>query len=546
MANLRESVQYPAGYAERWLREGVWAAERPFEWLAKWAAEIPDHPAIVGPGVEVSYAEFNDGVLRCAAGFDAAGIRGGDTVGLQLPNVPEILIAWHALHRLGAVPTLLHMPYREGELAPLMNHGGVKAVVCWNGMRNYDAPTTMSALRQRVSSLGEIYVLGGDAPPGTVAFDELLAHAPRAIAKPSADAPCLLAFTSGTSAAPKAVVHPFHTLAATHRAMSARCGLSQEDRVLSAPPFTHAYGICVAGLTLHGGATAVLMPSFTPSAFAEALTEHRATITFCAPAHFLGALHTGALTEEVTQWLRMAVLAGSACPPEVFAQMEATFKNAAICQMFGMTEVLMTLMNPLDAARELRMTSIGTSVGGHEIRICEPEEGRVLPADEEGELEFRGPFLFAGYFGNEAANQSAFREDGWFRTGDLAKMDADGNVYMTGRQKDIINRGGIKINPLDIEAMVDDHDKVFLSAIVPMPDPILGERACLFVQLRLGESLTLDEVCAHLAEQGVAKVKWPERLETVDAMPMTPTRKIIKSKLVEVLQERLAFSTAGN
>ena len=165
---------------------------------------------------------------------------------------------------------------------------------------------------------------------------------------------------------------------------------------------------------------------------------------------------------------------------------------------------------------------------------------------KRGELEFRGPFLFAGYFGNEAANRSAFREDGWFRTGDLAKMDADGNVYMTGRQKDIINRGGIKINPLDIEAMVDDHDKVFLSAIVPMPDPILGERACLFVQLRLGESLTLDEVCAHLAEQGVAKVKWPERLETVDAMPMTPTRKIIKSKLVEVLQERLAFSTAGN
>ena len=111
---------------------------------------------------------------------------------------------------------------------------------------------------------------------------------------------------------------------------------------------------------------------------------------------------------------------------------------------------------------------------------------------------------------------------------------------MTGRQKDIINRGGIKINPLDIEALIDDHDKVFFCAIVPMPDPILGERACLFAQLKPGESLSLEEVCAHLAERGVAKVKWPERLETVEAMPMTPTRKIIKGKLVELLQERLA------
>ena len=540
MANLREGVQYPAGTAERWLKEGAWADERPFEWLQKWAAETPDHAALIGPGVELSYAEFNDKVLRCAAGFDAAGIGVGDAVGLQLPNVPEMLIAWHALHWLGAVPALLHMPYREGELAPLMNHGGLKAVVCWGGMRNYDAPAAMSALRQRVPSLGQIYVVGGDAPPGTLAFDDLLAHAPKAMAKPPADAPCLLAFTSGTSAAPKAVVHPFHTMAATHRAMSARCGLGQEDRVLSAPPFTHAYGMCVAGLTLHGGASTVLMPLFTPPAFAEALTEQRATIAFCAPAHFLGALHTGALTEDVTQWLRMAVLAGSACPPEVFAQMEATFGNATICQMFGMTEVLMTLMNPLDASREVRMTSIGSSVGDHGVRVCEPEEGRVLGADEEGELEFRGPFLFAGYFGNEAANQTAFREGGWFRTGDLAKIDADGNVYMTGRQKDIINRGGIKINPLDIEALIDDHDKVFFCAIVPMPDPILGEKACLFVQLQPGESLSLEEVCAHLAERGVAKVKWPERLETVEAMPMTPTRKIIKGKLVDLLQERLA------
>ena len=538
MVDLGEGVRYPSSYAEHWIEKGVWLDERPFDWVEEWATRTPDSPAIVGPGIEISYAEFNNRVLRCASGFRAAGIGAGDAVGLQLPNVPEMLIALHALNRAGAVPTLLHMPYREPELAPLMNHAAVKAVVCWSGLENYDAPATMSALRRRVSSLERIFVVGGNAPSGTSVFEDLLGHEPEEIPRPPPHAPCLLAFTSGTSSAPKAVAHPYYTMTATNRTMSARCGIDRGDRVLSAPPFSHIYGMCVAELTLHAGATTVLMPLFSPPAFADALTRHRTTVTFCAPAHFLGALHTGALTGEVARQLRMAVLAGSACPPEVFAQMEATFENVTIYQMFGMTETLMTLMSPLDASRDIRMTSVGKAVGDHQIRICSVQEGTPSQLGEEGELELRGPFLFPGYFNNQEANQSAFREDGWFRTGDLAKVDTDGNVYLTGRKKDIINRGGIKINPIDVEAVIDEHEKVFFSAIVPMPDPVLGERACVFVQLKPGESTALEDICAYLAEKGVSKMNWPERLETIDVMPMTPTRKIAKGKLLELLRER--------
>lgn len=537
MTDLRDAVRYPSGYSEHWIEKGIWVDDHPFDQLALWAKETPDNPALIGAGFEISYAEFHDRVMRCASGFKAFGIGTGDAVGLQLPNVPEMLIAWHGLHRVGAIPTLLHMPYRAGELAPLMNHGGLKAVVCWTGLKNYDAPSTMLSLKKRVPSLERIFVVGGEEPAGTVSFEKLLTHSPSDFPKPPSDAPCVLAFTSGTSSAPKAVVHPFYTITSNKRIMASMCGINQEDRVLSAPPFTHIYGMCVSGMTLYAGAALVLMETFSPEALAEGITQCNSTLMFCAPAHFLGALHTGTLTPDTTKSLRGMTLAGAACPPEVFVHAEETCPNATIYQLFGMTECLPIMYSPLDASREIRMNSIGAPVE-HKLRICAPD-GSVLPLGEEGELEIRGPFMFAGYFGNEEANKKSFREDGWFRTGDLARIDADNNVYMSGRTKDIINRGGIKINPLDVEAMMDEHEKVFFSAIVPMPDPVLGEKACLFVQLKPGETLELDEVLSYLTEQGVAKLKWPERLETIDAMPMTPTRKIIKGELLKLLKERM-------
>ena len=537
MGNPDEAVKYPAGYKERWLEKGLWTNEHPFDWIEKWSLETPDNPAIISRHGSLTYAEFNNRVLRSAGGFYEAGVRHGDTVALQLPNTPEMLIAYHGLQRIGAVPTLLHMPYRRGDLIALLNYASVKAVICWAGIETYDAAALMLELRGEVASLEQVFVAGDTAPDGTIAFGDLYGSALTDIPKPAPGAPCVIGFTSGTSAAPKGIVHPFYTMSSTHRLLSARCGLGPNDRVLSAPPFTHIYGMCIAGITLHAGAASVLMEMYSPAAFAEALAKYKSTVMFCAPAHVLGALHTGTLNPETTNSLKTAVLAGAACPKEVFTQVEDTFTNATVYQMFGMTEILMSMINPLDAPRAVRLTSVGTVSDGHEVRVC-GSDGEVLGVGGEGELEFRGAFLFSGYFNNEEATRSVIREGGWFRSGDLGKLDSDGNVYITGRMKDIINRGGIKINPIDIEAIVDKHPKVFFSAIVPMPDPILGEKACLFVQLKPGEAITLEEVLRYLGERGVVKMKWPERLEKIDVMPMTPTRKIIKGELIRELEKR--------
>ena len=208
--------------------------------------------------------------------------------------------------------------------------------------------------------------------------------------------------------------------------------------------------------------------------------------------------------------------------------------NGRVSQMFGMTESVMSMVIPIDDPEEWRLDAVGRAIEGNEMRIT-AEDGTPLGPGEVGELEIRGYSVFPGYYGNEEANRAAFRPGGWFRTGDLGTIDADGLLRLTGRIKDIVNRGGIKINPAEIEIAVSTLDKVREAAIAPVPDPVLGERACLFVTLVEGATLELDEVTKHLESLGIAKMRWPERLEIVDEMPMTPTRKIIKGALVRML-----------
>ena len=168
---------------------------------------------------------------------------------------------------------------------------------------------------------------------------------------------------------------------------------------------------------------------------------------------------------------------------------------------------------------------------GTEVRIVDAS-GAACPAGAEGELQVRGALLFPGFFKNREANEAAFTPDGWYRTGDLAVADAGGNVAITGRAKDVINRGGVKFNPRDVEDLLDAHPKILQSAIVPVPDPVLGERACAYLTLRPGAAApTLDELAGYLLGKGIAKLKLPERIEIIAEMPMTPTRKIIKSRL---------------
>ena len=525
---------------------GYWTDETPQQWLAGQAERRPEAPALFISGRRLSYGDLHQAATRFAAGLRGLGFRKGDVVAVQLPNIPEFLIAYHGISMMGGVVGLLHMPYRRGELLPLLAHGNAKGVVCYGGLPGYEAAATMLELRDAVPTLEHVIVAGGDASGGAVGLDDLLAVRAGGIDDPpTADDPAVLAFTSGTSASPKAVVHTYRTLACSHRHLSVDCGLGTDDAVLSAPPFTHIYGICVANITLHAGGASALLPLYTPPRFAECLETLGPTVVFCGPAHILAAMKAGLLSDRSTRSIKRIILAGSACPPELVAEIEARCAAATVYQMWGMTEVLMSTINPLDASREVRQRSVGTPPAGHEVRTVD-DAGQVLKVGGEGELQIRGPFVFAGYFDNEAVNREAFSADGWYRTGDLATLDEDRNIVLTGRTKDIINRGGIKINPVDVEGLIDEHPDILQSAIVPMADEVLGEKACLCGVLRPGASVSLDEVTRYLDERGVAKMQWPERLEVVEEMPLTPTRKIMKGRLTELVATRMNEERDGS
>jgi acyl-CoA synthetase (AMP-forming)/AMP-acid ligase II len=390
----------------------------------------------------------------------------------------------------------------------------------------------MMSLRDDIDTLEHVIVATGEAPAGALSLNTLIDDgATRGIENPPvASDPAILCFTSGTSAAPKAVVHSYQTMLANNRIAAPIYGMTPEDVVLGGPPFTHAFGLCVLNFTLMAGATSLLMPAFTPPTLIDLVENGKPTVAFVAPAHVAACLKSGLLDSGDLSSIRIATISGSACPPDIAYALEKAIPNGSVGQMWGMTECFMGLHTPFDGPADIRCETLGDTTPTFEARMV-LENGDIAPDGDEGELEIRGCSVIAGYYNNEDANRTAFTGDGWFKTGDLACRAANGSVQITGRAKDLINRGGIKINPVDIEAVIDRHPAVLMSAIAPIPDEVLGERACVYIELQPDSNVTLEEVCAWLGENDVAKMKWPEKLEIVAQMPLTPTRKIIKGAL---------------
>jgi acyl-CoA synthetase (AMP-forming)/AMP-acid ligase II len=534
MMSNRLFIRHSEEIARARFAEGVWNGDTAWGWLDEWAARNPDRPAVIeADGRTLSYGELSEASRRFANALLGIGIVKGDIVAIQLPSSTEFLIAYFGVTRMGGVLATLHMPYREGEIEPLLRFSEARAIICGPATEKYDGPRMMERLRGNLPALRHIIVARGEGSGRDVhVMSEMIrTGSPDPIPEPpSASDPALMCFTSGTSSAPKAVIHAFETLMADARTYVTTIATGGQDRSMIAPPFTHIFGLeCVDNIVFTGGAV-IPLEQFTPERFAAMLHDLRPTIVYGAPAHLAATLKSGALEGRDLSSVTQVILGGSICPPHVAREFEARLPNGKVGILFGMTETLLVTQTPFDAAAEVRHGTIGSPVPGIEARIVDGE-GNSLADGEEGELQLRGYTLMAGYVGNDAANARAFTPDGWFRTGDLACRDRHGNISITGRLVDVINRGGVKINPSDVESVIAEHDAVVDAALVPMPDDVLGERICAVVTLVRGARLDLEDLCAFLERRKIAKLRWPERIVVVDSMPMTPTKKIIKGAL---------------
>ncbi len=523
---------------ERYQQSGYWGAETFYAILARRAATHPDRVAIVDRGRQITYGELGTRVDRVAAGLGALDIGRGDVVTIQLPNWAEFAYVFFALERLGAVANQIGPDFRSREVDYILRFSESRAFVCPASFKSFDYVKMIGELRPGLPDLQAVCVLGGAAGPGRVSLDALVENA-SAVAPPGAHQGAhdvmRMAFTSGTTGNPKGVIHSHNTTLSTCRTLNTDMRVTEDDVFLVYLPLGLNWGYLTLVQAIMAGARVVLLDQFSAAAALDLIRRERVTYIPTAPASIIAMLNHPDLGQYDLSSLRVVITGGASCPIETIREFRARMHGHLI-ELYGMLETGFHTYTRLADDPEAVTGTVGTVSSGLGIRIID-DAGRDVPPRAEGEIAALGPSVHLGYHQNPTANAELFTADGWFRTGDLGQFDAAGNVKIVGRLKEMINRGGKKFFPREIEEILYTHPKILHAAIVGVPDPRLGERNCLCVIPRAGQQLALDEVVAYLKDD-VATFKLPETIEIFDELPFTPTGKIQRHVLVRRVLER--------
>ena len=525
----------------RYQQSGHWGSETFYAILSARAAAHPDRIAIVDRGRRVTYAELKTRVDRVAAGFAALGIGSGDVVTIQLPNWVEFAYVFFALERLGAVANQIGPDFRSREVDYILRFSESRAFVCPAHFKGFDYVKMIGELRPGLPDLKAVCVLGspsGGATSGLVSLDALVdntAAVPPPGGGQGANDVMRMAFTSGTTGNPKGVIHSHNTTLSTCRTLNADMGVSPDEVFLIYLPLGLNWGYLTLVQTVMAGARAVLLDQFSARAALELIQGERVTYIPTAPASIIAMLNDPELERFDLSSLRVIITGGASCPIETIREFRARMHGHLI-ELYGMLETGFHTYTRLDDDPEAVTGTVGTVSSGLGLRLID-ESGRDVAAGAEGEIAALGPSVHLGYHKTPSANAELFTSDGWFRTGDLGQFDGAGNVKIVGRLKEMINRGGKKFFPREIEEILYTHPKILHAAIVGVPDSRLGERNCLCVTPRPGQTIALDEVVGYLKD-GVATYKLPETIEIFDELPFTPTGKIQRHVLVKRVLER--------
>ena len=480
------------------------------------AQRVPDNVALKLDDVEVTYAQLDEASGRMAGVLRARGVQPGDRVGVMLPNVPYFAIAYYGVLRAGGVVVPMNVLLKSREVAFYLSDPEARLLIAWHDFAD-DA-------QKGAEQAGVECIL---VKPGE--FEQLLgAVEPVSETEPrDPQDTAVILYTSGTTGKPKGAELTHANLRRNVEVASRLFEYSDDDVVLGALPLFHSFGqTCAMNCATRVGATLTLLPRFDPGKALEIMQRDGVSVFLGVPTMYGAMLNHEGREGFDTSKLKLCGSGGAAMPVEVMRAFEQAF-GAKVLEGYGLSETSpVASFNHPD--RERKPGSIGTPIEGVEMKVVD-DEGNEVPTGEVGEIVIRGHNVMKGYWKRPDATAEAIK-DGWFHTGDMAKVDEDGYFFIVDRKKDLIIRGGYNVYPREVEEVLYEHPAVREAAVVGVPHDELGEEVGAAVALKEGQEVDADELKAYV-KQNVAAYKYPRKVWFVDDLPKGPTGKILKREI---------------
>ncbi len=495
--------------------------------LRETASVSPGKPVACYQGGSLTYGELDALSDRLAAGLQASGIGAGDAVALQLPNIPQFLIAYFGILKAGGVVVPLNVLLKAPEVTFHLADSAARILITWQGILGEAASGAAAA------GVSEIYAVGHqNGDPGAAPFEQLLqfpADGPRLAPREQTDTAVIM-YTSGTTGRPKGAQLTHMQLYMNADIPGRLFDVQPDDVVITVLPLFHVFGLSsILNVCVRFGCTMSLIPRFDPAAVLTAIERDRATIFEGVPAMFIALLSHPELDRYDVSSLRVAISGGASIPAPALDAFEKRF-GVLILEGYGLTETASTTTFNRSVT-DRRVYSVGKPIWGTQTQVWD-SQGKALPPgrDNVGEVVTRGLHVMKGYLHNLEATEDAF-SGGWFHTGDLGYFDEDGFLFIVGRSKELIIRGGYNVYPAEVEDLLHAHPAVAEAAVVGIPDERLGEEVMAVVKLRPGASATAAELVAYCKER-IAAYKYPRVIEFRAELPRNALGKVLKDQLV--------------
>lgn len=527
---------WPKEFANLYRKEGCWQGETFGEMLHKRAKSYGENVAITSGDNNLTYAELDNKVDCLATGFQSLGIKKGDHVVIQIPNIVEFFEVCFALFRLGALPVFALPSHRSSEINYFCEFTEAVAYIIPDTFLEFDYRTLAREVKNKVSTLKDVIVIGDSEEFVSLAslYKEPIAKKPEVNFSDVA----FLQLSGGSTGLSKLIPRTHDDYIYSLRVSDEVCGINEDTVYLAVLPIAHNFPLSSPGVLgiLYAGGRVVLSPGASPDEAFPLIEKERVTITSVVPPIALIWLEAISSLHYDLSSLQVLQVGGAKFSEQAARRVKPAF-GCTLQQVFGMAEGLVNYTR-LNDSEETIVTTQGRPMSEYdEIRVVDEEDSEV-EVGMVGQLLTRGPYTIRGYYKAEEHNKKAFTSDGFYRTGDLVRVNESGYIVVEGRDKDQINRGGEKIAAEEVENHLLAHDSIFDVAIVSMPDEFLGERSCAFVISR-GQKPTVSELKKFIRECGIAAFKIPDKIEFVDSFPLTPLGKVSKKALRGMITEKL-------